>query len=56
MHTFYEKLPLFIKKTTLVLEEEKNYIKPPYKKLQPLISAFMKNSIFGKNRDPCLWT
>ena len=55
MHTFYEKLPLFIKKTTLVLEE-KNYIKPPYKKLQPLISAFMKNSIFGKNRDPCLWT
>ena len=32
----------------------KNDMKPPYKKLQPLISAFMKNSIFGENRDPCL--
>ena len=27
---------------------------PPYKKLQPLISAFIKNSIFGNNRDPWL--
>ena len=27
---------------------------PPYKKLRPLISAFIKNSIFGNNRDP--WT
>ena len=27
---------------------------PPYKKLQPLISAFIKNSIFGNNRDPCI--
>ena len=26
---------------------------PPYKKLRPLISAFIKNSIFGNNRDPC---
>ena len=26
---------------------------PPYKKLQTLISAFIKNLIFGKNRDPC---
>ena len=25
---------------------------PPYKKLQPLISAFIKNSIFANNRDP----
>ena len=55
MRTFYKNTTSFYKKTTLVLEE-KNYIKPPYKKLQPLISAFMKNSIFGKNRDPCLWT
>ena len=31
----------------------KNYIMPPYKKLQTLISAFIKNLIFGKNRDPC---
>ena len=30
----------------------KNYRWPLQKKLQPLISHFIKNSIFGKNRDP----
>ena len=32
----------------------KNYRSPTYKKLQPLISAIIKNSIFGNNRDPCV--
>ena len=41
-NTFYKKLPIFIK----------NYIGHTYKKLQPQISAFIKNSIFGINRDP----
>ena len=42
-NTFYKKLPRFIK----------NYIGHTYKKLQPQISAFIKNSIFEINRDPC---
>ena len=48
-HIFYVKLPHFIKTTSFL---EKNYIMPPYKKLQPLIKAFI---IFccWKNRDPC---
>ena len=41
--TFYKKLPLFIKNSILHI----------YKKLKPLIWAFIKNSIFGNNRDPC---
>ena len=41
--SFYKKLPPFIK----------NYRWPPEKKLKPLISAFIKKSIFGNNRDPC---
>ena len=42
---------------------KKNYPWPLYKKFQPAISAFIKNSDFGINRDPCavhkskkLWT
>ena len=30
-----------------------NYGPPPYRKLQPLISAFKESSIFENNRDPC---
>ena len=30
----------------------KNYIKPPYRKLKPLKSGFIENSIFENNRDP----
>ena len=41
-NTFYKKLPIIIK----------NYIGHTYKKLQPQISAFIKNSIFEINRDP----
>ena len=52
MHKFYEKRTLFINK---YLVFSKNYIVPSYKKLQTLISAFIKNLIFGKNRDPCCW-
>ena len=48
MKTFCNKRRLFIKNTHL-----KKYIVPTYKKLIPQISAFMKNSIFGINRDPC---
>ena len=48
-HTSYEKRTLFINN---YLVFSKNYIMPPYKKLQTLISAFIKNLIFGKNRDP----
>ena len=44
------KLGTFFKTTPFY---KKNYGPPPYKKLQPLISAFIKNSIFGNNRDPC---
>ena len=44
MRTFYKKLPLFIK----------NSILHTYKKLKPLIWAFIKNSIFENNRDPCI--
>ena len=50
MAHFFEKLPLFIKNYPPFI---KNYGPPPYKKLQPLISAFIKNLIFGNNRDPC---
>ena len=49
-HTSYEERTLFINN---YLVFSKNYIMPPYKKLQTLISAFIKNLIFGKNRDPC---
>ena len=38
---------LFIKKN-----HPPSYRSPAYKKLQPLISAFIKNSFFGNNRDP----
>ena len=42
--SFYKKLPLFIKNSILHI----------YKKLKPLKWAFIKNSIFGNNRDPWL--
>ena len=48
---FYQKRHLFIKNYSFFI---KNLIDPPYKKLQPQISPFIKNSIFGNNRDPCL--
>ena len=54
---FYEIMH-FLSKTTSFYKKnyppfiKKNYRSPPYKKLQPLISAFIKNSIFGNNRDP----
>ena len=47
---FYQKRHLFIKNYSFFI---KNLIDPPYKKLQPQISPFIKNSIFGNNRDPC---
>ena len=47
---FYQKRQLFIKNYSFFI---KNLIDPPYKKLQPQISPFIKNSIFGNNRDPC---
>ena len=47
--TFYQKLPLFIKNYPHFI---KNYRWPPEKKLKYLISPFIKNSIFGNNRDP----
>ena len=43
MRTFYKKLPLFIKK---------NSILHLYKKTQNLNMSFYKNSNFGNNRDP----
>ena len=46
---FYQKRHLFIKNYSFFI---KNLIDPPYKKLQPQISPFIKNSIFGNNRDP----
>ena len=48
MHTFYKKLPLFFIK--------KNSILHTYKKLKPQIWSFIKNSIFGTFRDPCILT
>ena len=47
--SFYEKLPLFTENSPPFI---KNFGPPPYRKLQPLISAFIENSIFGNNRDP----
>ena len=49
--SFYKKLPLFIENYPPFIE---NFRPPPYRKLQPLISAFIENSIFENNRDPCL--
>ena len=46
---FYRKLPLFIENYPPFI---KNYGPPPERKLQPLISAFIENSIFGNNRYP----
>ena len=51
--TFHKKLSFFIKKQPLFIENyppfKKNHRSPLYRKLQPLISAFIKkNSIFGK--------
>ena len=47
---FYKKkLPLFIENYPPFIE---NFRPPPYRKLLPLISAFIENSIFGNNRDP----
>ena len=43
---FNEKLPLFIENYPPFIE---NYGQPPYRKLQPLKSAFIENSIFGNN-------
>ena len=48
--SFYEKLPLFTENYPPFI---KNFGPPPYRKLKPLISAFIENSIFGNNRDPC---
>ena len=48
---FYQKRHLFIKNYSFFI---KNLIDPPYKKLQPQISPFIKkNSTFGNERDPC---
>ena len=47
---FYKKIPLFIENCPPFIE---NFGPPPYyRKLQPFISAFIENSIFGNNRDP----
>ena len=46
---FYKKLPLFIENYPPFIE---NFGPPPYRKLKPLISAFIENSNFGNNRDP----
>ena len=51
--SFYEKLPLFITENYPPFTE--NFRPPPYRKLQPLISAFIENSFFGNNRDPCVF-
>ena len=54
---FYKKRPHFIENYPFFIENYppfiKNYGPPPERKLQPLISAFIENSIFGNNRDPC---
>ena len=47
---FYRKLPLFIENYPPFIE---NFGPPPYRKVKPLISAFIENSIFGNHRDPC---
>ena len=52
LRTFRWKRPLFIENYPPFTE---NFRPPPYRKLQPLISAFIENSIFGNNRDPCRW-
>ena len=44
-YPFIENYPPFIE----------NYGPSPYRKLQPLISAFIENSNFGNNRDPCIY-
>ena len=53
----FTKTPFFLRNMLLFIKNYpffiKNYPWPPYKKFQPLISAFIKNSIFGINRDPC---
>jgi len=46
---YYKNLPLFTENYPLFIE---NFGSPPYRKLQPIISAFIENSIFGNNRDP----
>ena len=45
------KRSIFIKNYLVFIK--KNYIDHIYKKLQPQISGFIKNLIFGNNRDPC---
>ena len=47
--SFYKKLPLFIENYPPFIE---NFGPPPYRKLKPLISALIENSILGNNRDP----
>ena len=47
----FMKMATIYKKTTPFYK--KNYFAPVKKKLQPQISVFKKNSIFGINRDPC---
>ena len=47
---YYKNLPLFTENYPPFIE---NFGPPPYRKLQPIISAFIENSIFGNNRDPC---
>ena len=47
--SFYKKNPFFIENYPPFIE---NFGPPPYRKLKPLISAFIENSIFGNNRDP----
>ena len=54
---FYEIAHFSLKTTPFCIVENyppfiENYGPPPYRKLQPLISAFIENSIFGNNRDP----
>ena len=48
---FYEIVHFSLKTTFFY---KKNFGPPPYRKLKPLISAFIENSVFGNNRDP--WT
>ena len=52
LHTFHKKNYPFLQKTYPPFIE--NYGPPPYRKLQPLISAFIENSIFGNNKRPQL--
>ena len=46
---FIENYPFFIENYPPFI---KNYGAPPERKLQPLISAYIENQIFGNNRDP----